>query len=158
MKNIFKTFVLCSLICLSSCNDDFLDKTRLDIITEESFFRTPADLRTAVNAFYSDLPGWQSPNVGFNILPDNGTDVGLGEGPSNRISGLDLTVPTAANAGTWSFDEVREANFFLDRSAQAEGDEVLINQYRGEGFFFRAYYYIELAGTVRRCTHLRPEF
>lgn len=141
MKNIFKTFVLCSLICLFSCDDDFLERTPLDTITEASFYKTPQDLRTAVNNLYRDLPGWQSTSVGFNVLPDMNEDLGTAENPSNRLSGLNLSVPTSAQDFTWSFDEVREANFFLDRSTGAEGDEVLINQYRGEGFFFRAYHY-----------------
>nr|WP_299073387.1 RagB/SusD family nutrient uptake outer membrane protein [uncultured Allomuricauda sp.] len=144
MKNIFKTFVLCSLICLSSCDDDFLERTPLDTITEASFYKTPQDLRTAANAFYADLPGWQSTSVGFNVLPDMSEDMGTTENPSNRLSGISLDVPTSASNTVWSFDEVRETNFFLDRSLQAEGDEVLINQYRGEGFFFRAYHYVNL--------------
>ncbi|KQC29806.1 RagB/SusD family nutrient uptake outer membrane protein [Flagellimonas eckloniae] len=144
MKNIFKTFVLCSLICLSSCDDDFLERTPLDTITEASFYKTPQDLRTAANAFYADLPGWQSTSVGFNVLPDMSEDMGTAENPSNRLSGISLDVPTSASNTVWSFDEVRETNFFLDRSLQAEGDEVLINQYRGEGFFFRAYHYVNL--------------
>lgn len=141
MKNIFKTFVLCSLICLFSCEDDFLERTPLDTITEASFYKTPQDLRTAVNNLYRDLPGWQSTSVGFNRLPDMNEDLGTGENPSNRLSGLSLNVPASAEDFTWSFDEIREANFFLDRSVAAEGDEVLINQYRGEGLFFRAYHY-----------------
>lgn len=144
MKNIIKTFIFCSLICLLSCNDDFLERTPLDTITEASFYKTPQDLRTAVNAFYADLPGWQATSVGFNILPDMSEDLGTTENPSNRLSGLSLNVPASASNTVWSFDEVRETNFFLDRSVEAEGDEIEINQYRGEGFFFRAYHYTNL--------------
>ncbi len=143
MKKIFKLSILSLMIFLSSC-DDYLDRTPLDTITEADFYKTPADLRAAVNSFYNDFPNWNTLGVGFNILPDSSTDMGTSESPSNRISGLDYTTTTSASAANWSFDEVRETNWFLDHVDQAEGDETEINQYIGEGYFFRAYYYFNL--------------
>ncbi len=143
MKNILKLFILSLVMFLSSC-EDFLDKTPLDTVSESDFYQTPSDLRTAVNAFYNDLPGWASTSVGFNILPDSYTDMGTAEEPSNRISGLDYTVPNSASNSVWSWNEVREANWYLGHVDQATGDETEINQYIGEGYFFRAWYYFEL--------------
>ncbi|GAB5554167.1 MAG: RagB/SusD family nutrient uptake outer membrane protein [Saprospiraceae bacterium] len=143
MRNISKTLILSLVVIVSSC-EDFLDRTPLDTVSEADFYQTASDLRTAVNAFYQDLPGWAPTGVGFNILPDSGTDMGTSENPSNRVSGLDYNVPTSATASVWSWDEVREANWFLDHVDQAEGDETEINQYIGEGRFFRAYYYFNL--------------
>lgn len=143
MKNILKLSILSLMIFLSSC-EDFLDRTPLDTVSEAEFYETPSDLRTAVNAFYQDLPGWAATSVGFNVLPDSGTDMGTAESPSNRISGLDYSVPTSASNSVWSWDEVREVNWFLDHVDQAKGDQTEINQYIGEGYFFRAYYYFEL--------------
>lgn len=143
MKNISNILILSLVILVSSC-EDFLDRTPLDTISEADFYKTPSDLRTAVNAFYQDLAGWAPTNVGFNVLPDSGTDMGTAENPSNRVSGLDYNVPTSATASIWSWDEVREVNWFLDRVDQAEGDETEINQYIGEGYFFRAFYYFNL--------------
>lgn len=143
MKNIVTLSMLSLTICISSC-DGFLDRTPLDTVSEAEFYKTPSDLRTAVNAFYQDLDGWAATAVGFNVLPDSRTDMGTAETPSNRISGLDYSTPTSASASVWSWDEVREVNWFLDHVDQAEGDEAEINQYIGEGYFFRAFYYFNL--------------
>lgn len=143
MKKISNILMLSLVIMLSSC-EDFLDRTPLDTISEADFYKTASDLRTAVNAFYQDLPGWAGTAVGFNVLPDSGTDMGTAENPSNRVSGLDYNVPTSATGSVWSWDEVREVNWFLNNVDQAEGDETEINQYIGEGYFFRAFYYFNL--------------
>ncbi|MGQ1784551.1 MULTISPECIES: RagB/SusD family nutrient uptake outer membrane protein [unclassified Saccharicrinis] len=143
MKNILKLFILSFAIFLSSC-EDFLDKTPLDTISEADFYKTATDLRTALNNNYQDLPGWAALAVGSSVLPDSYTDMGTSQSPSNRLSGLSYEVPTSASASVWSFDEVREMNWFLDHVDQASGDETEINHYIGEGYFFRAYYYFEL--------------
>jgi len=82
------------------------------------------------------------------VLPDSGTDMGIGLAPSNRISGLSYDVPASATAAIWSFDEVRETNFLIDRldqaSASNDTEQILIDQYSGEAYFFRAYYYFNL--------------
>ncbi|MCG1037733.1 RagB/SusD family nutrient uptake outer membrane protein [Polaribacter sargassicola] len=143
MKNILKLFILSTILTLSSC-EEFLDKTPLDDVSETAFYSTPSDLQAAVNGFYNDLPGWAATSVGFNILPDMYSDIGVAQEPSSRISGLSYTVPTSASASVWSFDEVRETNWLIDHLDQASGDETLINQYSGEAYFFRAYYYFEL--------------
>ncbi|OEI78739.1 hypothetical protein AST99_18340 [Formosa algae] len=143
MKNILKLFFLSGILALTSC-DDFLDKTPLDEVSEDAFYSTPSDLQAAVNGWYNDLPGWSATSIGYNILPDMYSDVGTAEEPSNRLSGLSYTVPTSATASVWSFDEVRETNWLLDHVDQASGDQTLIDQYTGETYFFRAYFYFEL--------------
>ncbi|WP_372775430.1 RagB/SusD family nutrient uptake outer membrane protein [Mangrovibacterium sp.] len=143
MKNIFKLFILSAVISFTSC-DDFLDRTPLDEVSEATFYSTPSDLQAAVSGFYNDLPGWSALSIGYNILPDMYSDMGTAQEPSNRLSGLSYEVPTSASASVWSWDEVREANWYLAHVDQATGDETLINQYIGEGYFFRAYYYFEL--------------
>ncbi|WP_405296873.1 RagB/SusD family nutrient uptake outer membrane protein [Algibacter sp. Ld11] len=147
MKNILKLLILSSIFSLTSC-EDFLEKIPLDTVSEASFYQNSSDLQAAVNGFYNDLPGWASTGVGFNTLPDSNTDMGLTENPSNRLSGLSLEVPSAATNSIWSWDEVREANWLIDHLDQAvassEGDQILVDQYSGEAYFFRAYYYFNL--------------
>lgn len=145
MKNIIKSLILSSLFSLTSC-EDFLEKIPLDEVSEASFYQNSSELQAAINGFYNDLPGWANTSVGFNTLPDSNTDMGLTEDPSNRLSGLSYEVPTAANlASIWDWDEVREANWLIDHldqaSASSESEQILIDQYSGEVYFFRAYYY-----------------
>ncbi|WP_372650315.1 RagB/SusD family nutrient uptake outer membrane protein [Draconibacterium sp.] len=143
MKNIIKLFILSAILSFSSC-DEYLERTPLDEVSEATFYSTPSDLQAAVSGFYNDLPGWAALSIGFNILPDMYSDMGTAQEPSNRLSGLSYEVPTSASNSVWSWDEVREANWYLAHVDQAVGDEILINQYIGEGYFFRAYYYFEL--------------
>lgn len=142
MKYIQKLFILIFIISLWSC-EDFLDKTPLDEVSETDYYSTPEELRIAANAFYSDLPGWANAGTGSSALPDNGTDLVMNQTPSDRILGV-YSVPTASTASIWSWDEVREANWFLDHVDQASGDQTDIDHYTGEGYFFRAYYYFNL--------------
>ncbi len=143
MKNIFKIFILGTILFSTSC-EDYLDRTPLDSVSEVTFYSTPSDLQAAVNGFYNDLPGWSALSIGFNILPDMYSDMGTAQEPSNRLSGLSYEVPTSATSSIWSWDEVRESNWLLDNVDQAEGDETLIDQYTGEAYFFRSYYYFNL--------------
>ena len=147
MKNILRLLILSLVFSLTAC-EDFLEKIPLDTVSEASFYQNASDLQAAVNGFYNDLPGWSALGVGFNILPDTGTDMGIAENPSNRISGLSYDIPTSASASIWSWDEVREANWLIDHldqaSASSDTEQILIDQYSGEAYFFRAYYYFEL--------------
>ncbi|MCB4797911.1 RagB/SusD family nutrient uptake outer membrane protein [Neotamlana laminarinivorans] len=145
MKNTFKLLFLGAIMSFTSC-EDFLDKTPLDEVSEVDFYTTTSDLQAGVNGWYNDLPGWSALSIGFNVLPDMYSDLGTAQEPSNRISGLEYSVPTSASASVWSFDEVREVNWYLDHLDQVrdDQDETLVNQYTGEGYFFRAYFYFEL--------------
>lgn len=148
MKNILKLFTLGIVISMSSC-EDFLDRTPLDEINSADFYKTPADLRIATNDFYQNLPGWAGVSVGFNTLPDTGTDMVIGENAPGRLSGTNYEVPGTASASNWGrWDEIRETNWVLERSTQATANTDLeqteINHYIGETYFFRAYHYFDL--------------
>ena len=142
MKNIIKLFILSTAVTLSSC-EDFLEKTPLDVVSEVDFYSTPGDLRASVNAFYNDLPSWSNTSVGFSVLPDLDSDMGIAENINSRLSGQ-TGVATESSNSVWSWDEVREVNWLLDHVDQAEGDQTEIDQYIGETYFFRAYYYFNL--------------
>ncbi|MEM9142825.1 MAG: RagB/SusD family nutrient uptake outer membrane protein [Bacteroidota bacterium] len=137
--------ILCFAFLIVSC-EDFLERPPIELIDEAEFFQTPADLQTAVNKFYNDLPlrRWAGVGNGFSGLPDNNSDMVLGESVSNRLLGVYET-PTAANDQEWArWDEIREVNYYLERVGRAEGNEADINHFIGEGYFFRAYYYFDL--------------
>lgn len=142
MKNILKLFTLTIVMFLSSC-DDFLDRTPLDEVSEVDFYKTPADLRIAVNGFYNDFPSWASASFGYSVLPDSDSDMGIAASINARLSGQ-TGLGTDATASVWSWDEVREVNWLLAHLDDVQGDETLINQYIGETYFFRANYYFKL--------------
>lgn len=143
MKKIFYFLTICSTLSLVSCSDDILDRTPLDEISEPEFWKTTSDLELYANSFYNKLPGWSGVGFGSAQMPDVGTDLGLGTGISSRLHGSQ-GIPSSNSNSLWSWDEVRQANYFVSNVSKAEGLEVEINQFTGEGYFFRAYFYYDL--------------
>lgn len=143
MKKIFYFLTICSTLSLVSCSDDILDRTPLDEISEPEFWKTTSDLELYANSFYNKLPGWSGVGFGSAQMPDVGTDLGLGTGISSRLDGSQ-GIPNSGSNSLWSWDEVRQANYFVSNVSRAEGLEAEINQFTGEGYFFRAYFYYDL--------------
>jgi hypothetical protein len=143
MKKLIYILIAIIALPMVSCNDEFLNKTPLDEISEPEFWKTASDLELYATGFYNNLPSWGTVGVGYAVNPDIGTDVSLYTTESGRLDG-NTSVPTAASGGVWNFTNVRKANYFIDNMSKAEGAEVEINHYKGEGYFFRAYYYFSL--------------
>ncbi|MDO7172660.1 RagB/SusD family nutrient uptake outer membrane protein [Mariniflexile sp. AS56] len=143
MKKIFYFLTMCSTLILVSCSNDILDRTPLDEISEPEFWKTTSDLELYANSFYNKLPGWSGVGFGSAQMPDVGTDLGLGTGVSSRLDGSQ-GIPNSNSNSLWSWDEVRQANYFVSNMDKAVGLEVEVNQYKGEGYFFRAYFYYDL--------------
>ena len=143
MKKIIYFLTICSTLLLVSCNEDFLDRTPLDEISEPEFWKTTSDLELYANSFYNKLPGWSGSGFGSAQMPDVGTDLGLGLSAPSRLQGTQ-GIPNSGSASLWSWDEVRLVNYFVSNVSKAEGLEVEINQFTGECYFFRAYFYYDL--------------
>lgn len=134
-----------NLIWLIACEDStFLNKTPLDQITELNYWKTPRDLELYVNTFYELFPGWPS-HGGGPYWVDNNSDNMVPGVYDTRIAGL-RTVPQTG--GGWNWTNVRNINVFhanyqkvIDSQGGRNAD---IDQFIGEGFFFRAYIYFDL--------------
>ena len=87
---------------------------------------------------------WGLSGSGGTQLPDAGTDIVITLGnyisAKNRMDGV-ITVPTAG--GGWSWTNVRNVNYFL-ANADRVTTGLLKDQYIGEAYFFRAWFYFEL--------------
>ncbi|MBJ2174209.1 RagB/SusD family nutrient uptake outer membrane protein [Aureibaculum sp. A20] len=143
MKKIIYILTICSAILMVSCDDDILERTPLDEISEPAFWKSGSDLELYTNSFYNKLPGWSGVGFGSAQMPDTGTDFGLGTGAGSRLNGTQ-GIPDEANRSLWSWDEIRQANYFASNVDKAVGEEANINQFKGEGLFFRAYFYFDL--------------
>lgn len=147
MKNINYLFLVCLIGCLvSSCDneDDLLDKTPLDQISDVDFWQSESDLELYLNELYDTFPGWGE--AGAAPSPDVGTDIVIesqewfGESATSRLDGT-ITVP--ASGGGWNWENVRTVNYFLENADRVESSD-LAEHYIGEGHFFRAYFYFDL--------------
>lgn len=143
MKKYIYIIIIFFALPFVSCDDDFLNRTPLDEISEPEFWKTASDLELYATGFYNNLPGWAGVGNGFSTNPDNGTDLSLYTSESGRLDG-NTNVPVAASGGIWNFVNVRKVNYFIDNMSKAEGTEADINHYKGEGYFFRAFYYFSL--------------
>lgn len=143
MKKLNYILIACMAFVFVACKKDFLDRNPLDQISEPEFWKTKTDLELYANSFYPNLPSWASVGVGSSAMPDNGTDLSLATTPSTRLLGTN-TIATNSTNSIWNWSNVRKANYFLANVDKATGLEADINQYKGEGLFFRAFYYFDL--------------
>lgn len=120
-------------ICLgsSSCVD-MLDRFPLDKISPETYYKTPEELRSATNKFYTLFPGAPS---GYAESEDIVCTFNL----KDEIKGTRV-VPTSG--GGWDFSMLRDINFYLAHSSNCS-DADARKQYDGVARFFRAYFYFE---------------
>ncbi|HEX3008788.1 MAG TPA: hypothetical protein VHO90_14360, partial [Bacteroidales bacterium] len=69
MKRIYN-YLFLAILALTACNDDFLDRTPLDKVTDDKFWETGDHVRAAANAGYAGLIGKDMINMG-ECLADN---------------------------------------------------------------------------------------
>jgi starch-binding outer membrane protein, SusD/RagB family len=144
--------ILIILFCLSSCSEDFLDKTNPGTLVASTFYQTEAQVQQAVNGIYGQLQPIISNQWAYNeFIADNTTlhfNVGnRGQGPS-----LEAIEFWQINSGTSNITNLYSSiyltmvniNTSLSKLPGAAFDDVLKKQYEGELKFLRAYYYFQL--------------
>lgn len=57
MKKYILTSLLLGSLALTGCNDAFLNRTPLDELTDENFWKTEAHVKSVANACYNHLIG-----------------------------------------------------------------------------------------------------
>lgn len=134
-----------SIICLAvsavSCSD-FLDMQPLDKVTPDAYFNEANQLGDYAIKYYN-FPSLGS--VGDIICNDNGTDIQVGSGVSNRWVPGEMRVASAGS--DWTFDRIRAFNYFFAQvlpryeAGQISGNSSDIRHYIGEVYFLRAYEY-----------------
>lgn len=118
---------------LASCD---LNKLPLDSVSPETFFQTENDLLLYTNSFYNMLPSAEDI---YNEDVDNIVKNSL----RDELQGTRV-VPT--NGGGWSWNNLRNINYFLVNSHKCP-DANAVARYNGLARFFRAYFYF---GMVKR--------
>ncbi len=141
------TYLICffSAIALVSCKKDFLEKKPQTEITQEEFFKSPADLETYTNGFYSYLqPMYNYDNILSRQNDIFSDDISIYTGGNEKdvlIRG-GLTPATVDGWDNWS--QLRSINFLLQNVSQTTGDPAAINNYIGVAKFFRANFYYKM--------------
>ena len=158
MKKI--TAILAAVILLVSCNNDFLNKTPLDKLSEDAVFNSTALAESYINALYTVLPDpFQEGNIGCitdegyfryggsstryiasgNMTPDNVMyNYEGGQAHSTRTTFLNIWNRT--------YERIYRMNYFLnyvdEKGTNIPEDDV--NRLKGEVYFLRAWAYYNL--------------
>ena len=139
MKKILNYITIFLVFVATSCSEDFLDLAPQDQISDPEFWKTDNDLQLYLNNLYSTFPGWSRAGTGFSYIPDNGTDIAIYTHKSDRLDG---TGNVPSSGGGWSWGNIHNVNYFLENVNRVTGD--LKDHYKGEGYFFRAWFYFSL--------------
>lgn len=127
---------------LSSC-EDFLNRKPLDQISQETFWRTPEQLKAYIIRMYDWLPGTLTPwGMGYFVTDVTSDNMVKGNIYQSYMNGEDNITPTSG--GKWTWDGIRQINMFFDNYHLCESP---FNQYQeiyGEACFLKAYKYHEL--------------
>lgn len=151
------------LLGLASC-DAYLDNEPMDFADETAYFKTPADLRLSVNAFYNILPKMDINYQGIHSI-DNNSDNQIGAQPSSLFYPGEKRTPLQSQS-EWNFTNLRGINYFLTTAeakyaaGEIKGNDDHIRNYIGEGYFFRAFDYYRLLrnfGDVPILTEMLPD-
>src|ERR1700688_3136789 len=155
VKNIFKNRVgivmVLSLSICASCSKNFLDVVPVDRIPKEQFFKSEADLTSAVYGVYAAQRGlYVNTEIGLYNLEETRSD------NTNQIYGLqtehravdNFTVQSGNTSitDTWAtaYNVINLCNAVVDRGPGITMDETTKAQLIGEALFVRANTYFQL--------------
>ncbi len=141
MKKIFYPLIIIGLILVSSCEDDFLDRSSETSITAENFFNSEEDLSMYVYSMY-DFPDLDIYNEDASGTTDNAAYTG-----SSELKTMMTGNPTSSTiTDGWDYSDwesLRNINYFLKNADNADVTEDVLNNYIGLARFFRAQFYME---------------
>ncbi|GEP96693.1 RagB/SusD family nutrient uptake outer membrane protein [Chitinophaga cymbidii] len=134
-KNIHnKLFILASVLLLSACSKDFLERYPTASVTPPTFFQSESDFITYTNQFYGYLPG------DAEIYGESADNI-VKSSVDQQVSGTRL-IPTTDSK--WGWSELRTINFMLtSENVKNYHDAAVRDHYVGLAKFFRAYFYFE---------------
>jgi hypothetical protein len=118
---------------LSAC-DSFLDRSPKDAVTPDTYFQSEQELETYVNGLYSYVPGSEIYNEDF-------TSDNVVQKTPNLVAAGKHTVPQTG--GGWTWDYLREVNFFLANYRSGPVSAEAARPYAGVARFFRAWFYFD---------------
>lgn len=134
MKRLIYFLLIGSFIYACS---DVLDHAPEDEVTEGDYWTDVTHLQLYLNQFYPEFGS----RVSYHNM-DNNSDNLKPLAPHDILNGT-RSVPD--DGGGWEWTNIREINYFLENANEVtEGAPSHIDHYRGEGFFFRGYFYFQL--------------
>lgn len=130
-----KFFIIISIATASVFSGCSIDRTPESEFSDANFWNTETDLVNAANRLYQQLDAnWV----------DNRADDAVNQGGPNDISTGNRTIPNTSPDWNDRYDEIFTANNIIEKAGRAKVADAIINRYKGEASFFRAYAYLML--------------
>jgi len=133
MKNSYIIILLGFILCMVSCNDDFLEKIPQDQITNENYWQTDSDFQTYSLGLY-DFYGYGVGNA-YSIAVNSDEVVQANQVQSSRIFDR-ITIPNSG--GGWSWSTLRAINIMIREAQNSDLETEVKNHWEGVGRLFRA--------------------
>lgn len=132
-----RLYIIIIFLGMLSCNDDFLDlKPTTQLGESDEFFATESGLETFSNSFYGYvnhtkiIDDFNSDNCErFTTLP--------------TIRSGSYSTVTALGSGGWSWGNLRNINYFIEKCRNSTVDAGVRNKFIGQARFFRAWFYFD---------------
>lgn len=149
-KSKFKIYTIAVSLftLLSSCNDDFLERSPIVNISDANFWKTAGDLELYANNFYNQssllnsYSDWSS--IGpYGVDASDGVDTQVYYNYNTRMNG-EATVPASGGGwaiGNWS--SLRNINYFMANYGKVDAPWDQVKKYVGEALFFRSIFYFD---------------
>lgn len=138
MKVIYLAFA--ATLALGACSEEFLDRSPLDAISSDAYWKTTVDLEMYVNQYYTVFP---NETRNDDALLDGNSD-NLVLATFNPTLAGTRVVPASGGAWNTGWSNIRSVNYFMQNYRRVPSNFNLIKQYVGEAHFFRAYFYFGL--------------
>ncbi|WP_162417587.1 RagB/SusD family nutrient uptake outer membrane protein [Cyclobacterium roseum] len=136
MKRYSIYTLILSLFCFSSCDEDFMDRYPQTSISPEEFFKTEEDLRLYVDGLLT-LPDM------FEYQADQSSD-NMATTGAVEIKSIMTGTPNSQNITSgWDWERLRNINYFLENSPNADASQEAIQHYEGLARYYRAVFYFD---------------
>jgi hypothetical protein len=146
MKKIFS--IIAFTLVLYGCSESFLDKQPEDALAPGTFFKTPADIKTGLVPVYKSLQTIYNQG-GLPTIIENMSDDGTQPFAVYAFNNFYKDNTNSAVAHWKEFYKmIVNANNIIDiidkYQSKTEAEAIVVNAYRGEACFLRAFAYFNL--------------
>lgn len=149
-----KYIIFCHLLLLlmTSCSEEFLDRSPYDQLATANYYKTPEEIKAALTATYDMLQrdGWNAFIIVSEWMSDNCTaGGGVNDGPGQNQYDEFYCIERDLSVAHWQnyYNGIKRANIVIaniDKPNWKERELPLRNQYLAEARFLRAFFYYRL--------------
>ena len=147
--SIYMAAIALSAVCLTSCNDDFMQRDPHTEITQKNYFNTEQDLRLYCYGLVN--------TPAYSYIGDAGTD---DQATTDNVTIKNIMTSTNPTSTTidagWDWKRLYDINYFLDNCQKADVSDDVMAHWVGVARYYRAEFYMTMVkkySNVPWCDH-----